>query len=574
MRAVFAGVQNGDRPLKKESDPARVKELRRQLTALEEEIIAAEPIADPRAKEPRRVAVNALGNVEKFAPVKAKFIRFTIEATNNLEPCIDELEIFAIGKNVALGARPTSSGDYPGAAIHKLQHINDGKYGNSRSWISNTPGKGWVQLELSKEETIDRIAWARDREGKFADRLATKYRIEVALEPGQWQIIASSADRAAFGVRLPDLMQERLIAKRAGLEKQLRAAEGTTLAYLGKFTAPEPTHRLHRGDPMQKREEIAPGALTEFGVRLKLQMNATDAERRLALARWIADPKNPLTARVLVNRLWHHHFGQGIVSTPSDFGLNGGKPSHPELIDWLASEFMKPTSPTRKLGDQDDPRLAPGAGWSMKHIHRLILTSATYRQASAFHAQAAAVDKDARLLWRYPPRRLDAEPLRDAYLFVSGKLDLTMYGPGFDLFEPNNNYVKVYNPKKDFGLAEFRRMIYQSKWRMQVDDVFGHFDCPDAGQIAPKRTTSTTALQALALLNSRFMLQQAKFFAERIEKEVGKDVDKQVTHGFRLAFQRDPSATESTAAGRLVREHGLTAFCRALFNANEFLFVD
>ena len=134
-----------------------------------------------------------------------------------------------------------------------------------------------------------------------------------------------------------------------------------------------------------------------------------------------------------------------------------------------------------------------------------------------------ATDRDARLLWRYPPRRLEAEALRDSYLFVSGKLDLTMGGPGFDLFEPNTNYVKVYNPKKDFGPAEWRRMIYQSKWRMQLDDVFGAFDCPDAGQIAPKRTTSTTALQALNLLNSRFMLQQAKFFAERLEREAKDD---------------------------------------------------
>jgi hypothetical protein len=209
----------------------------------------------------------------------------------------------------------------------------------------------------------------------------------------------------------------------------------------------------------------------------------------------------------------------------------------------------------------------------MKHIHRLIVLSATYRQASASSAQGRAIDAGTRLLWRYPPRRLEAEPLRDAYLFVSGKLDLTMGGPGFDLFEPNGNYVKVYNPKKDFGPPEWRRMIYQSKWRMQLDDVFGSFDCPDAGQIAPKRNVSTTPLQALNLMNSRFMLQQAKFFAERLQREA-KDEDAQVVRGFRLAFQREPTPTERTASLRLVRDHGLSAFCRALFNANEFLFVD
>ncbi len=575
IRAVFAGVQHGERPIQKQADTTRVNALRRQLAELEREIIAAEPGADPKAKEPRRLPVNALRNIERIAPVQAKSIRFTIEATNNgSEPCIDELEIFTAGKepkNVALRAKATSSGDYPGSPIHKLAHINDGKYGNSRSWISNSAGRGWVQLDLPKVESIERIEWARDREGKYADRLATRYRIEIAAEPGKWQVVASSADRAAFGAKLTEPTQARLIARRAELGKQLRGAEGTTKVYAGTFTAPEPTHRLHRGDPMQKREEIAPASPASFGKPIELPMNAGDAERRLALAKWIADPENPLTARVLVNRLWQHHFGSGLVNTPSDFGLNGGKPSHPELIDWLASELVEPSvEPSGRLREPAR-RAAP---WSMKHIHRLILTSATYRQSGAFNPQAAAIDRGARLLWRYPPRRLEAEALRDSYLFVSGKLDLTMGGPGFDLFEPNANYVKVYNPKKDFGPAEWRRMIYQSKWRMQLDDVFGAFDCPDAGQIAPKRTTSITALQALNLLNSRFMVQQARFFAERLEREASNDVDKQVRRGFRLAFQREPSATEATAAARLVRDHGLPAYCRGLFNANEFLFVD
>jgi hypothetical protein len=572
MRAVFAGVQHGARPIKTQTDPKKVQTVRRALAELESEIRAAEPNADPTAKTPRRLAVNALRNVERFPASEARFVRFTIDATNNgIEPCIDELEIFTAGKesrNVARDAKATSSGDYPGSPIHKLAHINDGQFGNSRSWISNTAGKGWVQLELSKVEMIERIEWARDREGKFADRLPTRYRIEIATEPGKWRALASSADRAAFGSRPPEALA-KLLARRVELEKQLRAAEGTRTIYAGTFTAPEPTHRLYRGDPMQKREEVAPASLTSFGKSMQLTTKAGDAERRLALAKWITDPQNPLTSRVLVNRLWQHHFGAGLVDTPSDFGLNGTKPSHPELIDWLASELILPSPGTP--GEGPGVRARP---WSMKHIHRLILNSATYRQASTFRAQPASVDRNARLLWRYPPRRLEAEALRDAYLFVSGKLDLRMGGPGFDLFEPNTNYVKVYTPKKDFGPAEWRRMIYQSKWRMQLDDVFGAFDCPDAGQIAPKRGTSTTALQALNLLNSRFMLQQAKFFAERIEREGGKDVDQQVRQGFRLAFQREPSATEVAASVRLVREHGLSAFCRALFNANEFLFVD
>ena len=285
-----------------------------------------------------------------------------------------------------------------------------------------------------------------------------------------------------------------------------------------------------------------------------MPMTAPEQQRRSALAKWITDPKQPLTARVLVNRLWHYHFGTGIVATPSDFGHNGARPSHPDLLDWLAAEFVE-------------------HGWSQKHIHRLIVTSATYRQASTANPRGMVTDASARLLWRFPPRRLEAEALRDAVLAVSGNLDPRMGGPGFDLFEPNTNYVKVYTPKKTFGPAEWRRMIYQSKPRMQLDDVFGSFDCPDAGQIAPRRTRSTTALQALNLLNSSFLMQQSAIFAERLKREAGNDVAMQVRRGFRLAFQREATAAEVIAATKLVREYGLAAFCRALLNANEFLYT-
>ena len=182
-------------------------------------------------------------------------------------------------------------------------------------------------------------------------------------------------------------------------------------------------------------------------------------------------------------------------------------------------------------------------------------------------------DAGTRLLWRYPPRRLEAEPLRDAILAVCGNLDDRMGGPGFDLFEPNTNYVKVYNSKKEFGPADWRRMVYQSKPRMQLDDVFGSFDCPDAGQITPKRTSSITALQALNLLNSRFIVQQASLFATRLEREAGPDANAQVHRAYSLTFLRPPTGDEQTAAAQFVKDHGLPALCRALLNANEFLFV-
>jgi mono/diheme cytochrome c family protein len=565
MKAIFAGVQHGERPLPSKDTAQRQQEadrLRRRIATLSGELDALEPLAQPNGPNGRRRPVNARKNIERFPVVEAKYVRFTVLATNNLEPCLDELEVFAAGaspRNVALasaGAKATSSGNYAGAPeIHRLEHINDGRYGNSRSWIANELGKGWVQIELKEPTRIDCIVWGRDREGKFADRLAVRYRIEAALEPGQWQLIASSEDRAAAGSSFPQSPDnKRLSDELTGLERRLTEIERQAKAYLGIFSKPEETHRLHRGDPMQPREPVAPAALSAFGATLPLSMSTPERERRLALAKWITDPGHPLTARVLVNRLWQHHFGDGIVSTPSDFGLNGAKPTHPELLDWLAAEFRENR-------------------WSIKHIHQLIVLSATYRQSSAASSAGLAADAGSRLLWRYPPRRLEAEPIRDAILAVSGNLDLGMGGLGFDLFEPNTNYVKVYNPKKEFGPLEWRRMIYQNKPRMQLDDTFGQFDCPDTGQIAPKRGSSTTALQALNLLNSRFLMQQAAIFAERLRREATYDAAAQARIAFRLAFGRGPSQDEQDAAVGLIREHGRPAFCRALFNTNEFLYV-
>ena len=567
IKAVFAGVQHGERPLASREAEQRKKlaaDLHRELAELNARLESLEPLAQPDGPTGRRAAVNPMRNVERFAPLKARHIRFTVLATNSVEPCIDELEIFSAGtapRNVALasaGTKATSSGNYPGApAIHRLEFIHDGQYGNSHSWISNQTGAGWVQLELKEPMEIDRIVWGRDREGKFKDRLATSYRIETALTPGEWRLVASSDDRIPFGSSVLPTSSDsfrRLSEQRAALERRLAETERMGMVYGGVFTTPEPTHRLNRGDPMQKREPVAPASLAQFGAKMSLPADAKDGQRRLALANWIADPKNPLTARVLVNRLWHYHFGQGIVTTPSDFGRNGAKPTHPELLDWLADEFVH-------------------SGWSVKYIHRLIVLSATYRQSDAANRAGIAADSGTRFLWRFPPRRLEAEPLRDAILAVAGNLDSRMGGPGFDLFEPNTNYVKVYNSRQSFGPSEWRRMVYQNKPRMQLDDTFGPFDCPDAGQIAPKRTSSTTALQALNLLNGRFIVQQAAIFSERVRREAGVDAAAQVKRAFWLAVQREPRADELAAATSLVEQHGLAALCRALFNTNEFVYV-
>jgi len=332
-----------------------------------------------------------------------------------------------------------------------------------------------------------------------------------------------------------------------------REAKSSSVVYSGRFEEPAPVHRLFRGDPMFPREPVGPGAVALLG-RLEIPETSPEQKRRMALARWISRPENPLTARVIVNRVWHYHFGRGLVDTPSDFGHHGAVPSHPDLLDWLAGELMQ-------------------SGWSLKHIHRLILTSSTYRQSSVPRSDALTADAAARLLWRFPPRRLEAEAIRDSILMASGVLNERMGGPGFSAFVPNTYYVRVYSPKEQFGPLEFRRMVYMSKVRMEQDAVFGAFDCPDAGLVAPKRTQSTTALQALNLLNSRFIVDQAEVLSGRIRREAGPQHAPQVGRAFTLVLGRLPADNERTAAGQLVASFGLPALCRALFNANEFLFL-
>ena len=525
-----------------------------------------------------RPTVHSRQNVERFKPTAAKFVRFTVLETSSGEPCIDELEVYTAGenpRNVALassGAKPSASGTLDGFDIHKLEHINDGLHGNDHSWISNQPGAGWVQIELPEVVTVDRIVWGRDLERKFTDRLSTKYRIEVSTDAELWFTVTGSDDRIPYvkssetrsafyptaGLSTGEVeVLSGLIGQFKALDAELdKLNKELPKAYTGTFSEPEPTYRLYRGDPFQKRELVAPGAIAAIGeAALRLEANTPEQERRLALARWIADSKNPLTARVMVNRMWYYHFGEGIVSTPSDFGINGTMPSHPELLDWLASAFID-------------------SGWSVKAIQRLIVLSNTYRQSSYPDKKGLAVDADARLLWRYPPRRLEAEAIRDSILWVSGTLDLKMGGVGYEVFEPNTNYVRVYHPKKEYGPTEWRRMVYQRKIRIERDATFGAFDCPDAGQTCPKRTRSTTALQALNLLNSNFMVQQAEFFAERLSKTGGSDTANQVRHGFKLTFGREPDDQELQMSVALIESHGLVAFCRTMLNTNEFLFVN
>ncbi|MBK8092996.1 MAG: DUF1553 domain-containing protein [Verrucomicrobiaceae bacterium] len=549
------------------------------------DILLLEELPAPSEKLHIRPPVTHTANTDLFTPTTAKHLRFVIEDSYSNNACIDELEIFGPnGENLALKAKTTSSGDYGPSPIHKLAHINDGHYGNSRSWIAKET-KGWVKFDFDRAHEINRVVWSRDRStsGKvYEDRLATAYRIEVSDDAKTWKTVASHADRlsARFNKKVKAIPSAShapadLITKVDALQKELQSFTEPPMAYAGTFKQPEPTHRLHRGDHMNPREVVAPDALSLFHPTLgsfHLAPDAPEQQRRLAFAKWLSDPRNPLPARVMVNRIWHYIFGTGLVATPSDFGHMGFKPTHPELLDWLANEFIK-------------------SGWSVKHIQRLILTSKTFQQASTLNTsipdsrilnpdslpraaaeqlrnQESGIRNDATntLLWRFSPRRLDSEIIRDSILAVTGSLDLTPGGPGFMLYEPNANYARNWIAETgDFEREDYRRMIYALKLRMEPDAIFAAFDAPDGGQVCPSRPRSTTPLQALNLYNSQFVLDQATKLAAKAQN---------VTTAYQLVYQRQPTKDELTAAESFVKEEGLQAFCRALLNSNEFLFLE
>lgn len=577
LQGFFTGVRHGERPLWRRGPPGAIEQretllagLRDQERQLAERAAAAPPAAAPPAD--LWPAVQAGDNVDTFAPREADRLRFLVERSFAGEPCLDELEVFSVdGVNVAhvdQGTRARSSGDFAGDPKHRLVHLNDGRYGNESSWIADRSEAVWVELEFSRPQRIERVVWGRDRKGQYHDRLAEHYRIEVSLQGGDWQTVSDSLRRkprdpegaeaeGAWIARLPE--QERdaatgLLESVRSLRKSLQELEASfPPAYVGTFVDAEPVYRLHRGDPMSPREEVQPEILSVMEP-LNLPADLSEPQRRLALAHWIASPQNPLTARVIVNRVWQFHFGRGLVATPSDFGRNGARPSHPALLDWLALRFME-------------------QGWSLKWLHREILTSATWCQSSRPDPESLQRDAEANWLWRFPPRRLEAEAIRDCILQASGKLDLKAGGPGFLLFRVDRENVHHYFPLEQFGPEHFRRMIYMTKIRQEQESVFGVFDCPDGGQTIPVRNQSTTPLQALNLLNSSFMMEQSAFLAERLRSEGAVEPEQQVRAAFRQLLLREPAAEELADYAGFIRQSGLEDFCRALLNANEFLFL-
>jgi mono/diheme cytochrome c family protein len=329
---------------------------------------------------------------------------------------------------------------------------------------------------------------------------------------------------------------------------------------LSKPRTPTPVHLLRRGDIHSPEQEVGPGALSAIKAlngRFELADPKQESSRRLALADWLAHHDNPLTWRSIVNRVWHYHFGSGLSDTPNDFGRMGTKPSHPDLLDWLAVWF------------RDE------AKGSLKELHRLILTSETWQQASL--TEPNSKDSSNRLLGRMNRQRLDAEMLRDSVLRITGRLDLTMGGPGIEQFTtakgPQATPILDYAAFDWNAPAAGRRSIYRVVWRGIPDPFMEAMDFPDLGLLAPKRGFSVSALQSLTLFNNQFMLQASEWFAQRVQKE-RNELDDQIARAVELAWLRAATEDELNEFTTFTRQHGLPAFCRLLLNSNEFLFVE
>ncbi|MFO0863177.1 MAG: DUF1549 domain-containing protein [Gemmataceae bacterium] len=347
------------------------------------------------------------------------------------------------------------------------------------------------------------------------------------------------------------------------------------------------THLFDRGDPDQPKEAIEPAGLSIFeptGIgRLAAKDGALPTSgHRLAYARSLTDGKHPLPARVLMNRLWHHHFGRGIVASLGDFGILGDRPTHPELLDWLAADFMS-------------------NGWRLKRMHKLMLTSSAYRQFSQRRPEHDRIDPDNHLVGRMPVRRLEAEAVRDAILAVSGKLNLKEFGPSVPVTHDDVGQVVIGNDIRNPGDGtplgkvkslsgeEYRRSVYVQVRRSLPLAMLESFDAPIVNPNCEKRNNSTAATQSLMLLNSGFIHEQASFLLERVKKEAGDDPAQRIVRAWKLAFATTPTSAEVEGSVAFVRRQteqftnqkiaepetkAWSNFAQALLTANRFLYVD
>jgi hypothetical protein len=534
LQAVFAGVDRADRPM--ERDPER--------EAIEAELRAA---GGPSPSNGWHSGIEPAPDREKW-----------VEVDLGRETAIDAIRL--------VPARPTDFKDTPGFGFPPSWRVEiDGRLHQAASDAPN-PQDRPVALPGGRGRVVRVVAtrlWERAKDFVFAlgelevlsggrnVAAGAEVRALDSIEAGRWGkagLVDGFDSRGRLGHAARRAELQAALAKRP----PPRLVYAATSSFVGTGTfqppkGPRPVHLLARGDVKRPLGPAAPGALSAVaGPRFACADPSVEGNRRAALAAWLTDPANALLRRSIVNRVWLHHFGRGIVETPNDFGRMGGEPSHPELLDALAGWFM-------------------ANGESIKKLHRLLLLSETWRQASDDNPAARAVDADNRLLWRMERRRLDAESFRDALLFASGRLDLRMGGPSDEHFAFKDDHSPVYDYARAEPEASRRRSVYRFVVRSVPDPFFDVLDAADPSILTPRRNTTLTALQALAALNDRFVLRQCEHLAARAGS---------VEAMARLLWGRRPSTSEAEALGAYAAKHGLANAARLLVNSNEFVFLD
>ena len=499
---------------------------------------------------------------ETFASVTARYVRFTATKLalrkKDYVFALAEISLFdGEGKNVAIGASLSALDSIESPVRWSIKNLTDGIFSTDANQFN---------------EDIKQLT--QRRTSVFENQVP--------------QALRDSLDDVNAGV-------ETLVQEIAGLPPLQHVFAGMVYTGEGNFSGtgsvagkPRVINILRRGDVTSPEAEVGPGFVPlspgESGVFI-LPQEHSEGDRRVAFARWIVNDQNPLTWRSIVNRVWQHHFGRGLVDSPNDFGRMGQLPSHPELLDWLASEF--------RSGDR-----------RLKRLHRLIVTSSTYKQRSTVETlnggpsaitdqsvaspsvpiipDPSSIDSNNSLLWRFNRRKLDAESLRDSMLMIAGRIDDRMGGPGFQDFvieHPEHSPHYEYQRHDPEDPRSCRRSIYRFLVRSQTQPFMAALDCADPSMIVEKRNETVTALQALAMLNNKFVFSMSAHLAERVKAEVtllssGSTLTQHVNRAFRLAVGRFPTAEEEQALVLFAAEHGLPLTCRALFNLNEFAFVD
>ncbi len=517
---------------------------------------------------------------DDFADIGAGFgfpVRYKVEVSDDAD----------FTKAVVIVDRTTDESTSPGVVAVTLDA--DGQSGRFVRLTATTlaPRQNDFILALAELEVID-------TDGKNAAAGAAVNSLDSIEAPPRWRksnltdgifprAVATTDEIKMLADTVQKLSADALGAEAFAERKRVQTELGDTTTALGKLPPPagrvyaggvhtgggnfvgtgasggkpRPIHTLPRGDVTKPGKEVPPGALAFIPVKFDVPPTAPEGERRAALAKWLTDTNNPLVWRSIVNRVWQFHFGRGLVDTPNDFGRMGEKPTHPELLDWLAAEFRD-------------------GGGSMKKLHKLIVTSEAYKRASTPDAKNEKLDSDNRYLWRQNRRKLEAEAVRDSILLMAGRLDLTMGGPSFQDFvieKPEHSPHYQYHLSDPDDPKTHRRAVYRFVVRSQQQPFLAALDCADPSLAVDKRNQTITPQQALALLNNKLTLTMAKHFSERVQKLAADDTER-VAVAFRLAVGRDATAKEAELLAKHAKDHGLASACRAILNLNEFAFVD